>query len=55
MSSVKRWKTESSQILSDISKVAREIIEKLLGIKILLTSLLKCFPVQKIKNKEGNR
>lgn len=43
MSSVKRWKTESSQILSDISKVTREIIEKLLGIKILLTSLLKCF------------
>lgn len=42
MSSVKRWKTES-QILSDISKTACEITEKLLGIKILLSLILKCF------------
>ena len=40
MSSVKRWKTDS-QILSDISKTECEIIEKLLGIKTLLS--LKVF------------
>ena len=40
MSSVKRWKTDS-QILSDISKTACEIIEKLLGIKTRLS--LKVF------------